>query len=148
SWLVKPTVDFLGTSIHASHDFANFGISERQDFGLAYSYKSDLVRSFSAPSPWWLTELQGGPQIAFSGSRHLSPTGTEITRWLWDGFGNGARGIVFWLWHPRTQGNEAGEWALAGANGEDTERTRATRAVARTVKQHEDFFLTAAPIRA
>jgi beta-galactosidase len=143
-WRLKPTVDFLGASMHASW---HFGMFPREDFGVAYGYCCDLIRSVSSPSPWWVTELQAGPTV-FTGSRPLNPTGAEITRWLWDGFGNGARGIVFWLWHPRTEGNEAGEWALAGANGEDTERTRATRAVARTVKQHEDFFLTASPIRA
>jgi len=142
-WRLKPTVDFLGASMHASW---HFGMFPRQDFGVAYGYCCDLIRSVSAPAPWWVTELQAGPTI-FTGSRPLNPTAAEITRWLWDGIGNGARGIVFWLWHPRTEGNEAGEWALGGANGEDTERTRATRAVARALKQHEDFFNTATPMR-
>lgn len=143
-WRMKPTVDFLGASMHAAW---HFGMYERKDFGAAYAYCCDLIRSVSAPAPWWVTELQAGPTV-FTGSRPLNPTAGEITRWLWDGFGNGARGIVFWLWHPRTEGNEAGEWALAGANGEDTERTLATRAVARALKRHEDFFNTAKPIAA
>ena len=143
-WRLKPAVDFLGTSMHASW---HFGMFPRQDFGVAYGYCCDLVRSASSPAPWWVTELQAGPTV-FTGSRPLNPTGGEITRWLWDGFGNGARGIVFWLWHPRTEGNEAGEWALAGANGEDTERTRATRAVARAMKRYEDFFTTATTVPA
>jgi hypothetical protein len=142
-WRLKPAVDFLGASMHASW---HFGMFPRQDFGVAYGYCCDLIRSVSAPAPWWVTELQAGPTV-FTGSRPLNPTAAEITRWLWDGIGNGARRIVFWLWHPRTEGNEAGEWALAGANGEDTERTRATRAVARALKQHEDFFNAATPMR-
>ena len=143
-WKLKPTVHFLGASMHASW---HFGMFPRSDFGVAYSYCCDLIRSVSAPAPWWVTELQAGPTV-FTGSRPLNPTGAEITRWLWDGFGNGVRGVVFWLWHPRTEGNEAGEWALADANGEDTDRTRATRAVAKALKQHEDFFGAAAPVRA
>jgi beta-galactosidase len=143
-WRIKHTVDFLGTSIHASHMFGIFG---REDFGMAYSFCCDVLRSASAPAPWWVTELQGGPTM-FSGSRHLNPTGDEITRWTWDGLGNGARGIVFWLWHPRTEGHEAGEWGLAGPNGEPTDRTRATQAVTRTLREHEDFFTAAKPVAA
>lgn len=143
-WKLKQAVHYLGASMHASW---HFGMFPRKDFGVAYGYCCDLTRSASAPAPWWVTELQAGPTV-FTGSRPLNPTAAEITRWLWDGFGNGARGIVFWLWHPRTEGNEAGEWALAGANGEDTERTRATREVARIIRRHEDFFASAEPLPA
>lgn len=143
-WKIKPAVHYLGASMHASW---HFGMFPREDFGVAYGYCCDLIRSVSAPAPWWVTELQAGPTV-FTGARPLNPTGGEITRWLWDGLGNSARGIVFWLWHPRTEGNEAGEWGLAGAHGEDTDRTRATRGVAQALKQHEDFFTAATPLRA
>ena len=138
-WKMKPTAHFLGASMHASW---HFGMFPRHDFGVAYAYCCDLIRSVSAPAPWWVTELQAGPTI-FTGSRPLNPTGSEITRWLWDGIGNGARGIVYWLWHPRTEGNEAGEWGLAGPNGEATDRTRATQAVAQVLEKHADFFRAA-----
>ena len=138
-WAAKPTVDFLGASMHAAW---NFGMFSRRDFGVAYGFCCDLTRSASAPAPWWVTEMQAGPTI-MTGRRPLNPTGGEITRWLWDAVGNGARGMVFWLWHPRTEGNEAGEWGLAGPNGEETERTKAARAVARVVAKHEKFFRTA-----
>jgi beta-galactosidase len=143
-WKMKPTAHFLGASMHASW---HFGMFPRQDFGVAYAYCCDLIRSVSQPAPWWVTELQAGPTV-FTGARPLNPTAGEITRWLWDGIGNGARGILFWLWHPRTEGNEAGEWALAGANGEDTTRTTATKAVAEVVKSNAEFFRAATPIKA
>jgi len=143
-WRLKPTVHFLGASMHAAW---NFGMFPRQDFGLAYAYCCDLIRSVSAPAPWWVTELQAGPTV-FTGNRPLNPTSAEITRWLWEGLGNGARGIVYWLWHPRTEGNEAGEWALAGPSGEPTARTRATQSVASVLNQHQDFFQHAQPVPA
>jgi beta-galactosidase len=143
-WRLRPTAHFVGASMHASW---HFGMFARDEFGLAYAYCCDLARSVSAPASWWVTELQAGPTI-FTGQRPLNPTGGEITRWLWDGIGNGARGIVFWLWHPRTEGNEAGEWGLAGANGEPTERTRATAEVARVLRSHDDFFQQAKPLPA
>jgi hypothetical protein len=75
-WRIKPTVHFLGTSIHASH---MFGMFAREDFGMAYSFCCDVLRSASAPAPWWVTELQAGPTV-FTGSRHLNPEPAEITR--------------------------------------------------------------------
>jgi beta-galactosidase len=140
-WQIKRTVAFLGASMHASW---HFGMFPRQDFGVAYGFCCDLVRSASAPAPWWVTELQAGPTV-LTGARPLDPTSGEITRWLWDGFGNGSRGIVFWLWHPRTEGNEAGEWGLAGPAGQPTERTRAVNAVARVMAKHDSFFREAKP---
>ena len=119
----------------------------RDDFGMAYGFCCDVLRSASAPAPWWVTELQGGPTV-FTGPRPSDPTGGEITRWLWDGIGNGARGIVFWLWHARTEGREAGEWGLAGPNGEPTDRTRAAQTVPRVLRQHEDFFAAAKAVPA
>ncbi len=143
-WRLKPAAHFLGSSMHPSWAFTMY---PREDFGAAYAYCCDVVRSASAPAPWWVTELQAGPTV-FTGNKPLNPTGGEITRWLWDGIGNGARGTVFWLWHPRTEGNEAGEWGLAGANGEPTERTRATQAVARLVREHQQFLAAAKPVAA
>lgn len=143
-WRLKPTAHFMGASMHAAWHFTMF---PREDFGVAYGYCCDLIRSVSAPAPWWVTELQAGPTV-FTGSRPLNPTGAEITRWLWDAVGNGTRGVIFWLWHPRTEGNEAGEWALAGAGGESTPRTEAAHAVARTLEKHSEFFLAAKPVPA
>jgi beta-galactosidase len=143
-WRLKPTAHFLGSSMHPSWAFTMY---PREDFGAAYAYCCDIVRSASAPAPWWVTELQAGPTM-FTGRKPLNPTGEEITRWLWDGIGNGVRGTVFWLWHPRTEGNEAGEWGLAGANGEPTERTRATQAVSRVVREHRQYFAAAKPVAA
>jgi beta-galactosidase len=140
-WRLKPTAHFMGSSMHAAWHFTMF---KRDDFGVAYSYCCDLVRSASAPAPWWVTELQAGPTI-FTGTRPLNPTGTEISRWLWDAVGNGSRGVVFWLWHPRTEGNEGGEWGVAGPNGEETPRTRASKEVAAVLKKHRDFFSQAIP---
>ncbi len=143
-WKLRRTVYFVGASMHASWSFNMF---PREDFGIAHAFCCDLARSVSAPAPWWVTEMQGGPTI-LTGSRPLTPTPDEITRWLWDSIGNGARAMIFWLWHPRTEGGEAGEWGLAGPNGEPTERTRAVRRLAGVLEKHEDFFGHAKPLPA
>jgi beta-galactosidase len=61
----------------------------------------------------------------------MTPTPAELTRYLWDAVGGGAKGIVFWLWNQRTIGCEGGEWALLGLDGRPTERLTAVKDFAR-----------------
>jgi beta-galactosidase len=126
-WREAQTVDFLGASMHPPWHFTDF---RRDDFGVAYACCVDLVRSASRGRPWWVTELQGGPTV-FTGRRAMTPTRGEITRWLWDAAGGGAKGVVFWLWNQRTNGREGGEWALLGVDGQPTERLLAVKDFAR-----------------
>jgi beta-galactosidase len=128
-WREAKTVDFLGASMHPPWHFNDF---RRPDFGVAYACCVDQLRSVSHGHPWWVTELQGGPTV-FTGKRAMTPTGQELTRWLWDAVGGGAKGIVFWLWNPRTLGREGGEWALLGLDGRPTERLLAVKDFARVL---------------
>lgn len=128
-WLEAKTVDFLGASMHPPWHFNDF---RRDDFGVPYACCVDQMRSVSHGRPWWVTELQGGPTV-FTGRRAMTPTSREVTRWLWDAVGGGAKGIVFWLWNPRTLGREGGEWALLGLDGRPTERLLAVKEFARVL---------------
>jgi beta-galactosidase len=130
-WKEGTTVDFLGTSIHPAW---NFGEYERSEFGLPFAYCLDMLRSASGERPWWLTELQGGPTI-YTGGRAMNPTQSEVTRWLWDSFGTGARAVVFWLWNPRVLGNEGGEWGLVSLEGEPSPRLESVKEVADGLKR-------------
>lgn len=112
-WEEAKTVDFLGASIHPAWSFDGI---ERDDFGLAFAYRLDVLASAAGAKPWFVTELQGGPTI-FTGLFSMNPTAGELTRWLWDTFGAGGRGACFWLWNPRDQGREAGEWQLVSEQG-------------------------------
>ncbi len=122
-WRESKTVDFVGASIHPAWQFSDF---KRDEFGMAFAYHVDLLASAAGAKPWWVTELQGGPTI-FTGRRAMNPTADEVTRWLWDAFGAGARGVVFWLWSPRVLGREAGEWQLATLEGKTTDRLVAAK---------------------
>jgi beta-galactosidase GanA len=128
-WREAKTVDFLGASMHPPWHFSDF---RRDDFGVAYACCVDQVRSVSHGRPWWVTELQGGPTV-FTGRRAMTPTGQELTRWLWDAVGGGAKAVVFWLWNPRTLGREGGEWALLGLDGRPTDRLLAVKDFARAL---------------
>jgi len=128
-WREAKTVDFLGASMHPPWHFGDF---RRDEFGVAYACCVDQLRSVSHGHPWWVTELQGGPTV-FTGKRAMTPTNAEITRWLWDAVGGGAKAVVFWLWNHRTNGREGGEWSLVGLDGRPTDRLAAIKDFARAL---------------
>jgi beta-galactosidase len=128
-WKEGTIVDFLGTSVHPPWHFSGY---ERSEFGMAFGYCLDILRSASGERPWWVTELQGGP-TNYTGGRAMSPTRSELTRWLWDSFGAGSRAVVFWLWNPRVLGNEGGEWGLVGADGEPSPRLETVKEISDTL---------------
>lgn len=124
-WKESRVVDFLGASIHPAWLFEEF---QRKEFGLAFAYNIDLLASAAGKKPWWITELQGGPTL-YTGRRPMNPTLDELTLWLWDAFGAGCKGVVFWLWNPRVLGREAGEWQMASLDAVPSARTTAAKNV-------------------
>ena len=130
-WQEGKIVDFVGASIHPAWLFADYG---RDDAGFLWAYSVDLLASAAGSRPWWVTELQSGPTV-FTGRRPMNPTRGEMTRWLWDSYGAGAKAVVYWCWHPRTMGNEGGEWGLVSIDGRPTERAAATKEVANALKR-------------
>ncbi|MFN7999002.1 MAG: beta-galactosidase [Bryobacteraceae bacterium] len=130
-WQEGKIVDFVGASIHPAWHFAGY---PRDEAGLLWSYSVDLLASAAGGRPWWVTELQSGPTV-FTGRRPMNPTHGEMTRWLWDSYGAGAKAVVYWCWHPRTMGNEGGEWGLVSIDGKPNERAAATKEVADALKR-------------
>ncbi|MEJ2010001.1 MAG: beta-galactosidase [Acidobacteriota bacterium] len=124
-WKESRVVDFVGASIHPAWLFGDF---KREEFGLAFAYYIDVLASAAGTKPWWVTELQGGPTI-FTGRRPMNPTPGELTLWLWDAFGAGCKGVVFWLWNPRVLGREGGEWQMVSLEGVPSNRPAAAKSV-------------------
>jgi beta-galactosidase len=129
-WKEKKVTDILGVSMHTS--WAVPPETPEKNYGELYAYRLDLVAgaAFAAPrKPFWVTELQSGPTI-YTGKFALTVTPEDLTRWMWDSYGAGANSVVFWLWHPRDIGTEAGEWGLVSLTGKPTVRLPAVKAVA------------------
>ncbi len=124
-WAEGRVVDFLGASIHPAWLFGDY---QRKEFGLAFAYHIDLLASAAGTKPWWVTELQGGPTI-YTGHRPMNPTADELALWLWDAFGAGCKGVVFWLWNPRVLGREGGEWQLVSLDAVPSDRPAAAKGV-------------------
>ena len=132
-WKEKRIVDILGASIHPAWIFPPSAL--RTEYGERFAYRLDLIGSPAGDQPWWVTELQSGPTI-YTGGFLLNPTPEDMTRWLWDSFGAGCKGVIFWLWHPRVGGGEAGEWGLVSLEGKPSARLPAIKSVVDGLKRN------------
>ncbi len=140
-WQEQKIVDILGASIHPAWLFPPEAPKSR--YGELYAYRLDLIGSASGVKPWWVTELQSGPTI-FTGGFPLNPSPEDLTRWLWASFGAGAKGVIFWLWQPRSGGQEGGEWGLVSLDGHPSIRLPAVKTVAEALARHP-FLAQASP---
>ncbi len=142
-WSQKEVFDFAGTTIHPSWQ-VNY--HQETDVDLGTAYITDLLRSGSDGAPWWITEMQSGPAL-FSG-RLINPMGPMMTRWLWDDIGAGAKGVIFWCWHPRRFGREAGEFGLVNADASPTPRSEAVIRLTKALAGPAAFLHRAEPLPA
>jgi len=140
-WSQKQVLDFVGTTIHASWQLDHYRPADT-DLGVALI--TDLLRSGSGGSPWWITELQAG--LSLYGERPFNPTAAELTRCLWDSIGAGGKGVIFWCWHPRRFGREGGEWGLVNADASPTTRSDAVTRVTQALAGPAAFLHRAEPL--
>jgi beta-galactosidase len=129
----------LGASAHASW---HFGYFNRNQYCVAMSANSEIVRSGAGQIPWLMTELQGGNNT-YSGGTPLCPTKEEISQWLWTIIGTGSKGAIFWCLNPRASGIEAGEWALLNFQNEPSDRMEAVSKVASIINENALLFANA-----
>jgi beta-galactosidase len=132
-WKEKRIVDILGASIHPAWIFPP--TAPHTEYGERFAYRLDLIGTPAGDQPWWVTELQSGPTI-FTGEFPLNPAPEDMTRWLWDSFGAGSKAVIFWLWHPRVGGTEAGEWGLVSLEGNPSIRLPAVKSVVDELKRN------------
>jgi len=141
SW--RPFLDTLGCSIHPSW---HFGLLRRDQYALGVSYVNDLVDGGIEPKRHWVTELQGGTNIA-SGMAPMDPTADQVAQWVWTSLGAGADRILFWLLNARSGGTEAGEWSMLDFQQMPSARLQAASKIAGVIEDHKDFFADSQAIR-
>jgi beta-galactosidase len=129
-------LDTLGCSIHPAW---HFGLLKEDQFALGVSYINDLVDGSISPKPHWVTELQGGNNIA-SGLKPLNPTPEQIAQWTWTSIGAGAQRVIYWLLNARSEGTEAAEWSMLDFHQQPSERLRTAAAIAETTEKNADAF--------
>lgn len=126
----------LGGSAHASW---HFGYFNRQQYAMAMSANSEIVRSGAGELPWLMTELQGGNNT-YSGGTPMCPTKEEIAQWLWIITASEGKGSIFWSLNPRSSGIEAGEWAMLDFQNNPSDRMKSAAEVAETIGRNRSLF--------
>lgn len=129
----------LGGSAHASW---HFGYFNRDQYAVAMSANSEILRSGAGNIPWLMTEMQGGNNT-YSGYNAMCPTREEIAQWLWTTIGTGSKGAIFWCLNPRASGIEAGEWAMLDFQNNPSDRMREAGAIASVINKNSQLFANA-----
>jgi beta-galactosidase GanA len=93
----------------------------------------ELTRSQAGSKPFWVTELQGGYSV-----RAMRPR--DIRCWNWMAIAAGAKGILYWTYHPDIVGPQANDLGLVGLGGEETERVVEATQDCRLIQQHWDIL--------
>lgn len=122
-WQEAALVDFMGCSAHPAWHSTRF---PRDRYPDSIAMFADLMRSCTprADGYFWVTELQGGTTL-LSGFEPLLASPGETRVWLWEALAAGAKAVVYWCAHGRTDGYEAGEWDLLDHQGHASPQLRA-----------------------
>ena len=129
----------LGGSAHASW---HFGYFKREQYAMAMSANSEIVRSGAGELPWIMTEIQGGNNT-YSGMAPFCPTKNEIAQWMWITIATQGKGGIFWSLNPRSSGIEAGEWAMLDFQDQPSDRLKAASEVSKVIDSNSELFANA-----
>lgn len=133
-WQEASLVDFMGCSAHPAWHSVRF---PRHRYPDSIAMYADMMRSCT-PQPdgyFWVTELQGGTTLMSSFEPLLASPG-ETRVWLWEGIAAGAKAVVYWCAHGRTDGYEAGEWDLLDHYGQPSPQLMAISETIRQLTPH------------
>jgi len=133
---------FLTTVGGSAHAGWHFGYFKRDQYALAMSANSEIMRTSAGRLPWMMTEIQGGNNT-FSGLAPLCPTKEEIAQWMWIILGSQGKGGIFWSLNPRSSGIEAGEWAMLDFQDKPSDRLTAAAEVIKVIESKPDLFANA-----
>lgn len=102
---------------------------------LELGIRIEAMRSAAGDRPFLLAELQGG------GGRlghHVLPpvTPDEQQRWIWNGIGRGAKGVIVWQWRDEILGRESGGFGFAGDDGHAPGRLAAMARAGELMREH------------
>lgn len=104
-----------------------------------YGVRVEAIRSAAQGKTVWVSELQGGS--ARSGfSVFPSVRAKPQQRWVWNGFGRGAKAVIFWCWRDEVFTSEASGFGLIGMDGFAEERLIAMKETGDFLRKHEKLL--------
>jgi beta-galactosidase len=111
-----------------------FKISD-EDFGI----RVETTRSAANGKLTWVSELQGGS--ARQGFSVYPPVRAKPQqRWVWNGYGRGAKAVIFWCWRDEVFGKESSGFGLAGMDGYADERLDAMKKTGQLLNKYGSLF--------
>ncbi len=125
-WDLAGPLDGLG----CSHFPFWFGMSDA-DFGV----RVECTRSAAGDKTVWVSELQGGSARQGFDVRP-SVEARPQQRWVWNGYGRGAKAVIFWCWRDEFFGRESSGYGLAGRDGLASERIALMKRTGRILQEH------------
>ena len=129
-WELAGPLDGLG----CSHFPFWFSMSD-EDFGV----RVECTRSAAGNKTVWVSELQGGS--ARQGFTVFpSVRARPQQRWVWNGYGRGAKAVIFWCWRDEIFGRESSGYGLAGLDGLAGERIAAMQETGKIVAQFGELL--------
>lgn len=127
-WDVSSVVDGFGCSYFPGWS----DLPGDDDFGI----RLESIRSSVQGKMFWIGELQGG-MIRSGGLRAQKPLPAKPQqRWVWSGYGRGAKIVLFWCWRDEVFGCESGIAGISGNDGLASERLAALAESSKFLKEH------------
>lgn len=125
-WDLAKPLDGVG----CSHFPFWFAMSDA-DFGV----RVECTRSAAAGKTVWVSELQGGSARQGFDVRP-SVEAKPQQRWVWNGYGRGAKAVIFWCWRDEFFGRESSGYGLAGRDGLAGERLALMKQTGSILREH------------
>jgi len=148
-WKLSRVVDAIGYDLYPGLRKRGAPERRREAFGPAFvSWFLDFGRSTALHTvkAFWLPEMESGPLDGWVKGPRYTTTALDIKRWYLEALGHGAKMILYqgyreWDCIPIHWG------ALVDLNGEPTERYHMAATLNKMVREHEDLFVRAQPVR-
>jgi hypothetical protein len=138
-WNVAENVDEYGVSFYPKNRLPQMPDSRRWATFSA-------SRAASRKGKFWVSELQSHHQCLFNPFSVVEPYDQEW--WNWEAVSQGAKGIVYWKWHPFIKGIQTYGRGLVDLNGKSTPRAERARRIAGILASEEEAFVSWPPEQA
>ncbi len=141
-WKIAKVVDMLGVSLYPKTG----GRLLKEESISTITETLDGIRSAARDKPFLISELQSH---FYSGLYlHGSVSPDEVKLWSWLSVACGAKGVIFWMWHPFLRGWQLSGRGLCNLDGSLSERAMAAQEVSSLLSRHLEFFENLKPLPA
>lgn len=130
-WTTAANVDEYGISFYSKENMQGTRPSLRWQNFVG-------IHSAAPTGRYWISEMQSHNRNMFNPTSVVYPH--EIKQWNWEAIAHGAKGIIYWKWHPFIKGVQTAGRGLVNAKGEYTQRALAAERIAGILHAHDKAF--------